>query len=73
MTFSGADALDAVTDVNIVVLEGHESICRRVAWVWNEDSRVAVLPVEHFVVIRHFPIDLPQTNNDNWPTTDKQG
>jgi len=31
MTFSGADALDAVTDVNIVVLEGHESICRRVA------------------------------------------
>ena len=47
-----------VTDLHIVVLKRHESVGRRVARIWNEDARVAVLPVEDLVVVRHLSIDL---------------
>ena len=62
-TFSGTDALDAVTYLNVVVLKWHEPIWRRVTWLRSEDTRVAVLPVEHFVVIRHLSIDLAASND----------
>ena len=68
-TFSSADAFDSVTDLNVVVFKGHESICRRVARLWTEDTRVTVLPVKHFIIIGHLPIDLSANNDKSLPHT----